>query len=173
VATTGTATVGAGLADIALTVPVKGDSTAEANESFTVTISAPVDGAVGTAAGKGVILNDDPPARGRRVSVGNASVAEGRQDNRSLTLTVTLSALSRSSVTVHFDLVDGTASGSDYQGGSGTLRFAPGQRTSLLSFSVRGDTDLEPSETVRVILSRPQGAVLGRRQGTATILNDD
>jgi chitinase len=173
-ATSGTGTIGAGGQSIALTVPIVGNQTSEPSETFRMTISAPVNGVIHDAVGVGTILNDDPPASGLRVSIGNASIEEGRTGNRSVVLTVTLSAPSGSSVTVHFASSDGTAtSGGDYVGGSGTVTIPAGNLVALLSFSVRGDSVVESNETFRVTLSSPVRALLGRSQGTATIINDD
>ncbi len=55
----GSGSVAAGQTSGTLSVTVNGDTVAEANETFTVTISAPVNATLGTATATGTITNDD------------------------------------------------------------------------------------------------------------------
>ena len=66
---TGTVTFADGANTAEIRVPVRGDTTFEPNETFTVTLSAPTGGAsIGTATGTGTITNDDPiPPAGQRL----------------------------------------------------------------------------------------------------------
>jgi hypothetical protein len=65
-AKSGTVTFNPGVTTQPLSVDVSGDTTPEANETFTVTLSSPVNATLGTATGTGTIQNDDgagtPPA---------------------------------------------------------------------------------------------------------------
>src|SRR5262249_29643323 len=59
---TGTVSFAAGQTSKLVTINVAGDTTAEANEGFTVTLSAPSAGTtIATAAATGTIINDDAP----------------------------------------------------------------------------------------------------------------
>ena len=124
----------------------------------------------------GAILN----AVGRRtagtvsISIGNASVTEGNTGTANTLFTVSLSAASANTVSVHYASADGTAmAGSDYTAVSGTLTFAPGETSKTISVAVAGDTINEPDETFVVNLSNPSNATIADGQGQATILNDD
>ena len=59
---------------------VLGDTVVEPDETFTVTLSSPVNATLGTATGLGTITNDDVvvPA----VSIGPATVVEGNAGRR-------------------------------------------------------------------------------------------
>jgi len=71
--------------------------------------------------------------------------------------------------------VNGTAtSGSDYTPISGRLTFLPGIRSQIIRVPIKGDTVVEPDETLLVRLSNPSStATISRNQGTITIVNDD
>ncbi|GMV29449.1 MAG: hypothetical protein AMXMBFR59_15740 [Rhodanobacteraceae bacterium] len=55
----GSGSIAAGQTSGTLSVTINGDTVAEANETFTVTISAPVNATLGTATATGTITNDD------------------------------------------------------------------------------------------------------------------
>lgn len=108
------------------------------------------------------------------VSVGDASVAEGNSGQTTLSVPVTLSASSRSAVTVSYATADGTAkAGSDYVAANGTLTFAPGETQKSIPVAVLGDTNIEAAETFTVTLSNPVNATIATATATATIQNDD
>ncbi|MET0429807.1 MAG: cellulose binding domain-containing protein, partial [Microvirga sp.] len=87
--------------------------------------------------------------------------------------TVTLSAAATQAVTVGYQSVAGTADTSDFTPVSGTLTFAPGERTKTVTVKVAGDGQQEPNETFQLKLSSPNGATLLKGTATATIVNDD
>jgi hypothetical protein len=173
-AKSGTVTIAAGKASAETSISVRGDLASEATESFTMTLSAPTNATLRRTVGTGKILNDDPGPLARRVSIGDASVEEGRTGTRAVRLTVSLSAVSTKKTTVNFTTANGTAvSTSDYTKTSGTITIPAGTASAVISVSVRGDTTKESSETFKVTLSAPVGAALGRSAATATIHNDD
>ncbi|MEO5610974.1 MAG: Calx-beta domain-containing protein, partial [Ornithinibacter sp.] len=118
-----------------------------------------------------------PPTSARTVSIGDASVSEGRSGSTQLVVPVTLSEASTDSVTVDVSISGGTATqGTDYDTWNPAKRkvvFAPGQTTAEVRITVRGDRTAEPDESVMLVLSGPAGAGLGRAVGRATILDDD
>jgi len=59
--TTGTATVASGQTTTTVNIPLCGDTEYEGDESFMVTLSAPVNATLGTASATGKLLNDDAP----------------------------------------------------------------------------------------------------------------
>lgn len=172
-ARTGTATINAGNTSRTVTITVRGDKTVEASEKFKVVISNPQGANLGINAGTGRIDNDDA-GTGVQVSVGDASVREGNQGNRIVTLPVTLSAQRTKVTTVDWSSAAGTAGvGSDYENGSGTATFPAGTTTQYVTFTVHADTSAESNETFTVTLANASGAAIFRATGTATIADDD
>jgi hypothetical protein len=83
---------------------------------------------------------------------------------------VTLSAASNQPVRIDYMTVDDTArAGTDYVTATGTLEFAPGETTKTITISILGDQILEVPETLRVMLSNPQHAVLANTEATVNI----
>ena len=69
---TGTVSFAAGQTSQLVTINVAGDTTVEANEGFTVTLSAPSAGTtIATAAATGIIMNDDGGSAGTLVKAIN------------------------------------------------------------------------------------------------------
>ncbi|WP_428381880.1 Calx-beta domain-containing protein [Nevskia ramosa] len=157
-----------------ISLPVKGDTTVEPDETFFVNLSNPTGGAViGDTQGIGTILNDDGAVT-PSLSINDVSVTEGNSGTVSAAFTVSLSAAASGPVTVAYATADGTATaGSDYVAGSGTLTFATGTTTQTVNVVVNGDTAIEPNETFFVNLSSPTAAAIADAQGQATISNDD
>ncbi len=108
------------------------------------------------------------------ISIGDETDAEGDSGTTDLTFSVSLSNASTSTVTVDFGTQDDTAqAGTDYEVTSGTVTFAPGEVSKLVTVPVNGDTANEPDETFNVTLSNPVNAVIAIGTGVGTILNDD
>lgn len=172
-ARTGTATINAGSTSRTVTITVRGDKTVEAGEKFKVVISNPQGANLGINAGTGRIDNDDA-GTGVQVSIGDASVREGDDGDRIVTLPVTLSAQRTKVTTVDWSSSAGSAgAGSDYEDDSGTASFPAGTTTQYVTFTVHPDTGAESNETFAVTLSNASGAAILRATGTATIADDD
>ena len=175
-AESGTITFAAGVTTQTVHVGIIGDTAVEPNETFTVTLSAPLGVTIAKGTAVGTITNDDvavvvtPPA----VSVADASVTEGNGGTTNLVFTATLSKVPATTVTVRYATSNGTATaGQDYTAGSGTITFAPGVISQTVNIAVAGDLTVEPTETFTVTLSAPSGATIARSTATATIITDD
>jgi len=108
------------------------------------------------------------------VSIGSASVWEGTGSAVRASFAVTLREPARVPVSVSYATAGVTASATvDYTSGSGTLNFAVGQASKVVTVSVVGDSVVEPVETFRVTLSSPVNALIGTGTGTGTIRDDD
>ena len=152
---------------------MNGDTTVEANETFTVNLSNPSNATIaGTGIGTGTITNDDALPT---LTIANATVNEGNSGTVNAVFAVTLSAASASTVTVDYSTFDGSAvAPGDYAATSGTLTFSPGQTAKQIVVAVNGDTTVETNETFTVNLSNPSNATIsGTGIGTGTITNDD
>ncbi|MBL1210324.1 Calx-beta domain-containing protein, partial [Geminocystis sp. GBBB08] len=105
---------------------------------------------------------------------------EGNSGTTSFTFTVTRSGLTTNTDSVNWALTGSGANppnGGDFVGGilpSGTVSFASGETSKLITINVQGDTAIEPNETFTVTLSNPtNGATFIFSTATGTIQNDD
>src|SRR5262249_20105766 len=89
-----------------VTVNVNGDTTCEANETFTVNLSSLVNASFGTSSGTGTVNNDDTAPS---ITINDISIIEGDSGSSTGDFTVTLSALSGLDVTVNWATAAGTA----------------------------------------------------------------
>jgi Bacterial Ig domain/Cellulose binding domain/Calx-beta domain len=109
-----------------------------------------------------------------KLSIGDATLVEGNSSSTNAAFTVRLSAASSSPVTVAYNTSAGTATaGTDFTTASGTLTFAPGQTSAILSVAVLGDTTVEDDETFYVDLISSTGATIDDDRASGTITNDD
>ena len=170
----GTVTFGAGsTASQTLTVPTLGDSLAEEEETFTVTLTGsnlPDGVSLGTATATGRITDDEALA----VTVaGPTTVVEGN----TATFTVTVAGGTSTAPVVVTYTVGGTAtSGSDYTAPSGTLTLVAGASSGTIAIATAADAVLDPGETVSVTLSGASTAAgtvtAGSTAAVATIADE-
>jgi chitinase len=167
----GTATITAGNTSTTVDIAVADDSVYEGDETLTLDLTNPVNGQ-GSPSGTGTITEDDA-APG--VSIADATVTEGNGGTTDLTFTVSLTNASSSDVTVDYDTSDGSAGApGDYHVASGTLTIPAGDTSGEVTVAVKGDTALEPDETLVVTLSRlGGGSSIDDATATGTITNDD
>ncbi len=174
VAAASTVTILAGNLTQTFTVTINGDTTVEADETFTATLSNPSKNAsIGKAAGTGTITNDDSAT----LSVNSpAAVTEGT----AAVFTLTLSNPVDKNVTVQVDTGNvGTTTTADYTAAVATTVTIPAGTTSK-TFSVATTPDLivEPTEQFTLNLSAIASpylfdVTLGTTTGTATILDNN
>ncbi|MBX7147565.1 hypothetical protein K1X76_00645 [bacterium] len=170
VSASGTLTFDAGETSKTFNVTVNDDSTDEANETITVTLSNATNTTISDATGTITITDDDGSPS---LSVNDVSVAENVMAGKA-TFTVTLGAASEQSVTVDYATSNGTATaGSDYTAASGTLTFDAGQTTKTFDVTISNDSVDEGNETYTVTLSNATNATISDATGTGTITNDD
>ena len=176
-------------------VPIYPDGSAEADETFTVTLSSPTGGyEIGRSVATGTIIDDDASTKsGVEVSVGDVQVVEGTTGRRAVKATLSLSAPATHEVRVDFTIVSGSASCGEAKGGApldpssdcdnikGVTRTvvfkvrATGTTSVNLALvtTVFPDLVVEPDESYTILLSNPVGATLGRDTSVITITNDD
>lgn len=108
----------------------------------------------------------------------NAEQAEGNSGTTSFTFTVTRSSNTDGAAALNFTV---TGNGSDPAdetdfGGSlpsGTVDFADGETTRVITLNVSGDSDIEANETFQITLSNPTSGSINTATADGTILNDD
>jgi hypothetical protein len=169
----GTLTIAAGATTGVINVPVVGDVLDEANETYTVVLSAPVNGSIADGSGLGTITDNDPTPS---LAVNDAIVTEtDTGSSATATFTVTLSTVSGRTVTVNYATLNGTATvaAGDYTSSSGTLTFTPGTTTQQVNVSITGDVLDEADETVQLRLSSAVAATIADNNGIATIIDND
>ncbi|WP_177418925.1 Calx-beta domain-containing protein [endosymbiont of Lamellibrachia barhami] len=148
------------------------DVTWEPSETFTLTLSNPVDASLGLATATVTITDDDLRSAGTLdLSSATATLSES---GPAITLTVDRTGGSDGTVTVDYATADGTATApDDYTAISGTLTFLDGELSKTLTLTPTGDTVWEPSETFTLNLSNPVDTTLGLASATVTITDDD
>ena len=155
-----------------ITVLVNGDTTFEADETFTVHLSNASGATISNADGTGTIVNDEAAPS---FSIDDVTHNEGNAGTTSYVFTVTKTGITALSSSVDFQTVDGTATvgDNDYQANSGTLNFAANETTKQITVVVNGDTTFETDEAFTVNLSGATNATISDADGTGTIVNDD
>jgi YD repeat-containing protein len=162
------ATFVAGTTTLKARVQTLTDGVSDGSETFSlVATSSGTSNA--SAAGVGTIVDTSRPT----INVGGATVNEGAG---TASFTVTLSNPSTSTVTVNFATTNGTAvEGLDYTTASGTLTFAPGETSKVVTVAIIDDNFYEgpTPETFLLNLSSPTNAALGTSSATGTIVDND
>ncbi len=172
---TGTVSFAAGESSKVISIDVAGDTAVESNETFSVTLSNPGAGAIlGTASANGVIRNDDASLS---ISAASAEKAEGQSGSTPFTFTVTRSGDLSGASSAQWAVTGAAVTGTDFMGGvlpTGTVSFAAGESSKIVTIDVAGDTAVESNETFSVTLSNPgAGAILGTASANGVIRNDD
>ena len=171
-AKSGTLTFAPGQTSLFFTVDVTGDTLKEDNEIFYLDFSNPVDGTLLNNRVQLLIVDDDPFPT---MAITDVTKTEGDNGVTKFDFTVSLATnFTSQTVTVDYATAPGTAvAGSDYVSQTGTLTFAPGVRSQVISIDVYGDLLNEFDDTFFINLSNPVNVVLSDSQGKGTIVNDD
>jgi large repetitive protein len=164
-----------------ITVLVKGDTNAEANETFFVNLSGAVNATITDNQGQGTITSDDTPLIG--LSSSTYSVTED-----GLHATITVNRLGDLSQPARADYLTSDPSGlnlcsqftgnassrCDYATTAGTLRFAAGETSKTIYVPIVDDVYLDGPEVFTLTLSNPVGGDLsGITSATITIIDND
>ena len=100
------------------------------------------------------------------ISVGGASVVEGKAGTRNLRFNVALSEPTTHTVTAHYATGNSTATARlDYTATSGTVTIAAGATTGSINVGVRGDNTVEPTEKFALVAQRAGRRELGPQVG--------
>jgi hypothetical protein len=167
----GTLTIPAGSTSRTVTVPVRGDTIDENNETFNLNLSSASGASIADSRGVGTIRDDDAAPR---MTVDDARVREGNRGLRRMAFVVRLSQISGKTITVKYATQRRSAiSGSDYQSTSGTLTIPAGSATGAVGVNIIGDTRVEADENFNLNLSSAHNASLRDSSAVGTIVNDD
>ncbi len=174
-------TIPAGETSLTFSVRANRNAGQEGDEDFALRLTN-VSGAVFEGGARELqatgILNDDDGETRPAIFVEDTKVVEEADGLAEVQIGVSLSRPLDETVTVAYTTAP--AEGADLQdlaGRTGTLTFLPGQVEQTVAFSVRGDTAIEATEAIDLILSRPEGADFvdgaGGARGRVAILDDD
>ena len=156
------------------TIPIVNDSLDEEEETITLTLSNPTNGATivdPNPVTLTIVDNDPPPSLTISDFGGTEGQAGGSVD---FVFNVNLSGPSAKTITVDYATSDITASaGNDYVATSGQLIFQPGETSKTVPVTVLGDGSFEEDETFSLVLSNVVNAGSLDNAGTGTIVNDD
>ncbi|MCF8209306.1 MAG: hypothetical protein K9K38_07885 [Rhodoferax sp.] len=180
----GTLNFADGIAQQQISFDVRGDTLAEGDEVYTLSLSNPSAGTLATASGTASIVNDDT----NFVLVAPSNTSEGTSGTTAVQFTVTRTGVTTGTGSVNWKLV-GTAAGlstADFVGNqdtlsnnggmpSGTVSFLANQTSKTITLNVQGDTGVENDETLQILLSSPIGGVIEGTDGdkSALLLTDD
>jgi hypothetical protein len=172
---TGTVSFAAGESSKVISIAVAGDTVVESNEAFSVTLSNASAGTViGTASANGSIRNDDASLS---IAATSASKAEGQSGSSAFTFTVTRTGDLSGASSAQWAVAGAAVNGTDFTGGvlpTGTVSFAAGENSKVISIAVAGDTVVESNEAFSVTLSNASaGTVIGTASANGNIRNDD
>ena len=168
-ATQGQVSFGPGETEKAVEVVILGDEVNEDNETVLLNLSnvAGAGLAGGGGQGSGTIVDKNAPPS---LSIDDVQAVEGG----GAFFTVTLAGTTLRTVTVNFGTGDGSAKeGTDFLPRSGTLTFAPGDKTKRIEVTVFDDPTAEGAETFNVGLGNPVNATITKANGTGTIAPSD
>jgi len=171
-ATSGTVTFTPPARTQAVPIPVANDAIDEFDKTFMASLSAASEATLGpTSTQTCTIVDDDaPPTIGltqtRLVTPETASP---------VTLSVSLTGnATEKTVSANYATRDETASaGSDYSPRTGTVTLTPPLRSQDITVPILNDSERDPDETFRVILSGQQNALLGPWECRVVIDDDD
>lgn len=123
----------------------------------------------------GVSLQASYPVANAQLLQFGSSTHTITESGGTVTIPVSRTNGSTGAVSVQYATANSSAlAGSDYTSRSGTLSFAAGVTSANVLVPILNNTIVEGTESFRVVLSNPVGAVLGARSATTvTILDDD
>ncbi|HEY0142229.1 MAG TPA: Calx-beta domain-containing protein [Thermoanaerobaculia bacterium] len=155
-----------------INVPIANDGIVEPDETFSIALSAPTNGAtLGPNSSAVVTITDVSPGE-LQFSAPTYSVAE---NGTTVTITVQRVNGTTGAVGASYATSNGTAAaGADYVPASGTVSFDDGDSTpKLIVINITDDTLVEGNETFNIALSAPTGgATLGGMNSAVVTITD-
>jgi hypothetical protein len=157
-----------------LQITICADNLNEADDRIDLTLSNPVNAALGVATTTVTIANDDnPPAVVLNTATVNVAEPGGLGATTTVAITASLTGTSGQTITVNYATADVTATnGVDYVGVTGTLTFNPGlttPNTQIPVITINGDILNETTEAFTLTLSGPTGGATIGTPGAATV----
>ena len=156
-------------------VAVHGDTVKEPTETFALNLSNPQNGVIADAQGRATVISEEAPFF---VYARDVGVTEGNSGLKTVSFTLALSAAppAGQNVSVKVATSNGSAvAPGDYTALALTTKtFGAGVSNMPVVVTIKGDTTVEPNETLNLNLSAPSvNAVIADPQAVATIINND
>lgn len=153
---------------------VKGDTDVEADEAFSVHLTAPVNATIGDDTAQITIFNDDsadPPS----FSISDAFVGEGDSGTQTAAFVISRSGSTAAAASVKFHTVAGSAvpPGDYATKAPTTVQFPKGLAQKTVMVNIKADLVPEPTETFTAVLTSPVGASISDDTATGFIFDDD
>jgi hypothetical protein len=168
-ATSGTLTFRPGESRKRVAVPILNDNVINGDRAFQVVLRSPGNATLAQPAVVALtIKNDDRPVVQFSAAKYDEYVYHADDRTPRIIITVTLDLPSPLPITVTYNTSDGTReAGKYYRAASGTLTFQPG--VTIQRFSVVTVAFASSPQTVKLTLSKPVNAALGRRTATVDL----
>ncbi len=173
-AATGTLTFAPGESSKTINVAVVGDINSENPETFTVNLTNATIATITKATGVGSIANDDLPVISVTANDGDAGeTATGITPNPG-TFTLARTGDLTQAITVNYTLSGFATNGTDYSNLSGTVNFAAGDTTAIVTVTPTDDNIFEGTETAILTLTTGTGYNLDvTNSATVNIADND
>lgn len=159
----GSLSFAAGQTSKTLTVNVAGDLVVEPHETFRLRLSNPDDAIIAVGSVTTTVSNNDATSTSLAIAATSADKAEGQSGTTAFTFTVTRAGDTTAAHTANWAVSGGAVTGVDFVGGSlpsGTVSFAAGETSRVITVNVAGDTLAETDEAFTVTLSNPSGGAI-------------
>ena len=161
----------------AVTIYVLCDATDEADETFSVDLVSTTNSTIADGSAVGTIYDDDDPLPNPIVYVSDSGGYEcSPMPFYTAQPIVSAANLTSGSITIDWMLSSTTATaGEDYVPDSGTVTLTPGLSIVEVPVIVLCDEDVEPDESVQLVLTNVSGAgaTVADNSGDIFIVNDD
>ncbi|MEM6778690.1 MAG: S8 family serine peptidase [Planctomycetota bacterium] len=175
----GTLNFAAGSSTANLIVNVIGDSVNEQDETLTVTLVSPPEGAtIGSASASSTVLNDDielPDPIIFDISAQDQQKLEGNSGTTPFVFKVSRTGDTTSGAAIEYR-VSGDVDASDLLDGTtaGTVNFNAAESNATITVDVLGDLLFEADETLTVsLLNQPAGSSINEGSASSIVRNDD
>ncbi|WP_019621311.1 beta strand repeat-containing protein, partial [Amphritea japonica] len=168
----GTLTFATGVTTQTFTVQTTQDTQYEDDETFTVLLDTPTGGAtIATATGTGTITDNDTRPT---LTVADQSVVEGDSGTTTITFIVNRTGDSEPDQTFNYSFAPGNTDNADFNPvlSSGSVTFAEGETSKMITIQVQGDTAVELDESFTLNLV-DTGDLGNTASAIGTIINDD
>ena len=158
----------------AIVVPILGDTLDEPNETFTMTLSNPVNATISDSSALGTIMDNDP-----QPTVSFTNDSQSAFEGTTVTVSLQLSEVSSLDVTIPIRVAGSAVEGKDYTSPTSTsdsivadVSILAGDTTATLTFPIMADTTNDDGDTIKLTLATPTYADVGATNvHTITIQN--
>lgn len=168
---TGTLSFGPGETTKTFVISIANNESITGNKAFNITLSAVTGGAsLSTASAVATIYDDESTTFGSGSLKLSKSAYNALEGDKKIDVTVLRTGGAHGTVTVRYSTINGTAySGADYTLTSGTLTFAPGEASKIVSIPLVDDSASEGEDTFILELSEPTAPATLLSPSSATI----